>query len=94
MSISPFHAKPASPETETRRARLVVVIAIIGIAATLLAYAISPGVRHAVHSVKNSVSKVLDHDTKEHAKKGAPASTTSTSGGTAAPGLIITIPAG
>ena len=48
MSISPFHATPASPETETRRARLVTAIAIIGIVATLLAYAISPGIRHAV----------------------------------------------
>ena len=66
MSISPFHASPASPETETRRARLVTLIAVVGIAATLLAYAVSPSVRHAVghaaHSVKGAVSKALDHD--------------------------------
>jgi hypothetical protein len=46
-------------------------MATVGIAATLLAYAISPGVRHAVshaaHSVKHAVGRVLDHDaTKVH----------------------------
>ena len=44
----------------------MVAIAVVGIAATLLAYAISPGVRHAVshatHSVKHAVGNVLDHD--------------------------------
>ena len=48
MSISPFNARPVSLEGERRRARLVVAIATLGIAATLLAYGISPGVRHAV----------------------------------------------
>jgi hypothetical protein len=66
MSISPFSVRPASPATERRRARLVLIIATIGIVATLLAYAISPGIRHAVrhaaHSVKGAVSKVLDPD--------------------------------
>jgi|GEM_PF-396418 len=65
MSISPFSARPASPEGERRRAWLVVAIATAGIAATLLAYAISPGVRHAVghaaHSVNHAVGHVLDH---------------------------------
>jgi cell division protein FtsN len=69
MSISPFSARPAAPGGESRRARLVVVIATVGIAATLLAYAISPSVRHAVshaaHSVKSTVSRVLDHDTSK-----------------------------
>ncbi len=69
MSISPFHASPASPETETRRARLVTAIAVVGIAATLIAYAVSPSVRHAVghaaHSVKGAVSRALDHDKNE-----------------------------
>ena len=52
----------------------MLLIATLGIAATLLAYAISPGVRHAVghaaHSVKHAVSHVLDHDSNEneHAK--------------------------
>jgi hypothetical protein len=72
MSISPFSVRPlhpreqGSPGDERRRARLVVAIATLGIAATLLAYGISPGVRHAVghaaHSVKHAVSNVFDHD--------------------------------
>jgi len=73
MSISPFSARPVSPQGERRRARLVVAIATLGIAATLLAYAISPGVRHAVshaaHSVKHAVGNVIDKDAKaRHAK--------------------------
>lgn len=48
------------------RTRLALAIATVGIAATLLAYAASPGVRHAVghaeHSVKHAVSNVFDHD--------------------------------
>jgi hypothetical protein len=68
MAISPFSARPASPEGERRRARLALMIATVGIAAMLLAYAISPGVRHAVghaaHSVKHAVGHVFDHDHK------------------------------
>jgi cysteine sulfinate desulfinase/cysteine desulfurase-like protein len=85
MAISPFGVRPASPETERRRARLVLFIATVGIAATLLAYAISPGVRHAVghaaHSVKGAVSHVLDRDKgkKEHARKHPRISSTKTS---------------
>jgi hypothetical protein len=71
MSISPFSVGPVSPDGERRRARLVVAIAAVGIAATLLAYAISPGVRHAVghaaHSVKGAVTRVLDRDKRGHA---------------------------
>lgn len=62
MSISPFSARPASPETERRRARLVLVIAIIGIAATLLAYAVSPGLRRDVRHAAHSVGHALDRD--------------------------------
>ena len=66
MAISPFQARPASPEGEGRRARLAIAIATVGIAAILLVYAISPGVRHAVshaaHSVKHDVGNVFDHD--------------------------------
>jgi len=76
MSISPFSVRPVSPETDRRRARLVLAIATVGIAATLLAYAISPGVRHAVHSVKGAVGHVLDKDKK--AKQGAAPLTTGT----------------
>jgi hypothetical protein len=66
MAISPFNVRPASPETERRRARLVVAIATVGIAATLLAYAISPSVRHAVHRVKGDVGHVFDPDKGKH----------------------------
>src|ERR1700726_2728753 len=66
MSIAPFSTRPASPEGESRRTRLALLSATVGIAATLLAYAVSPGVRHAVghaeHSVKHAVSNVFDHD--------------------------------
>ena len=66
MSIAPFGTRPVSAQTERRRARLALAIATLGIAATLLAYAVSPGVRHAVnhaaHSVKHAVSRVLDRD--------------------------------
>jgi hypothetical protein len=83
MSISPFNAHPVSPETESRRARLVLAIAVIGIAATLIAYAISPGVRHAVghaaHSVKGAVSRALDHDKSEGKNENKPAQVTTTS---------------
>jgi hypothetical protein len=66
MSSSPFNARPALPDEERRRARIVVLIATLGIAATLLAYAAAPGVRHAVghaaHSVRHAVGNVVDHD--------------------------------
>ena len=66
MAISPFNARPASPEGERRRARLAVAIATVGIVAILLAYAASPSVRHTVshaaHSVKHAVSHVFDPD--------------------------------
>jgi hypothetical protein len=66
MTIAPFSSRPGSPERESRQARLVLVIATVGIAATLLAYAVSPGVRHAVghaaHSVNHAVSHVFDRD--------------------------------
>jgi hypothetical protein len=75
MSISPFSARPASPDGDRRRARLALLIATIGIVATLLAYAVSPGVRHVVthaeHSVKHAVGHVLDpdHPARTHTSK-------------------------
>ncbi len=73
MSISPFTARPGSPENEGRRARLVVLLVALGIAASLLAYTISPSVRHAVghaaHRLKGDVSHVLDHDQDKAASK-------------------------
>jgi hypothetical protein len=70
MAISPYGAgarpRPVDPDAEQRRARIVLLIAAVGIAAILLAYAVSPGVRHAVshaaHSVKGAVVHVLDRD--------------------------------
>jgi hypothetical protein len=80
MSISPFSARPAPsggdrPGIGQGRARLALAIAAVGIAATLLAYAISPGVRHAVshatHSVKHAVGNVLDRDAAKKAHRAA-----------------------
>jgi hypothetical protein len=78
MSISPFQARPGTPAGEGRRARLVVLLVALGIAASLLAYAISPGVRHAVGHAAHSVGRVLDRDKGEHkpGAKGTPARTT------------------
>jgi hypothetical protein len=81
MSISPFSARPSSPEAERRRAKLVVLIATVGIAATLLAYAVSPSVRHAVHSVKGAVSHALDRDKARRLARHAPAPAKSSAGG-------------
>ena len=48
----------------------MLLLVTLGIAASLLAYAISPTVRHAVghaaHSVKSTVGKVFDRDKNEH----------------------------
>jgi hypothetical protein len=52
----------------------VLAIALVGIVATLLAYAISPGVRREVSHAAHSVGHVLDRDKSgEHkeTKKGA-----------------------
>ncbi len=77
MAMAPFSPRLGSPEGESRRARLALVIAAVGIGAILLVYAISPGVRHAVrhvaHSVKHDVSHVFDHDVDHKASKHAPA---------------------
>jgi hypothetical protein len=79
MSIAPFspHHAPAPPGAQggSWRTRLAVASATLGIAATLLAYAISPGLRHAVshaeHSVGHAVSRVFDRDAaaRKHAQK-------------------------
>jgi hypothetical protein len=61
---------------EARRSRMALIAAIVGIGAALIAYALSPTVRHAVghaeHSVKHTVSNIFDHDhAKRPAHKGA-----------------------
>jgi hypothetical protein len=75
MAISPFSARPVAPGNERRRARIALALAAVGIAAILLAYAISPGVRHAVshaeHSVKHAVGHVLDPDRADRVKPSA-----------------------
>jgi hypothetical protein len=68
MSISPFSAHRASPEGESRRARLALIAAAVGIAATLLAYAVSPGVRHAVRHAEHSVKHAVSHVFERHHK--------------------------
>jgi hypothetical protein len=50
-------------EQERRRARLIVALAALGIAAMLIAYTVSPSVRHAVGKAAHGVSNVFDHDT-------------------------------
>jgi len=55
MPIAPFVPRPVPRELEARRSRLAVVAALVGIAAVLLAYAVSPGVRHAVDKVTDRV---------------------------------------
>jgi hypothetical protein len=76
MAMAPFSPRLGSPEGESRRARLALLIAAVGIAAILLVYAISPGVRHAVrhvaHTVKHDVSRVFDHDVDHKGSKHAP----------------------
>jgi hypothetical protein len=98
MSISPFSTRPApsagrGPGIGQRRPRLALAIATLGIAATLLAYAISPGVRHAVshatHSVKHAVGNVLDHDAAKKAHRAQPAPASTKKSGTAAPKRAI-----
>jgi hypothetical protein len=85
MSIAPFSPLPAArPDAQGGwwRTRLAVFSATVGIAATLLAYAISPGLRHAVshaeHSVTHAVSRVFDRDATAHkaARKTRPAKST------------------
>lgn len=84
MSIAPFHPAPTPTRrhrtrrgTEARRTRLALAAAIVGIAAALIAYGISPTVRHAVghaeHSVRHTVSNIFDRDQSKGAKhrKGA-----------------------
>jgi len=55
----------AARARERERARLIVIIAVLGIAAMLIAYAVAPGVRHAVGRAAHGVSSVFDHDTSK-----------------------------
>ncbi len=70
MPIAPFAPRPVSRDVEVRRARIAVAAAIIGIGAALLAYAVSPSVRHAVghaaRGVGHAVAKVADRVFPDH----------------------------
>src|SRR5438270_13365817 len=76
MSIAPFSVPrvPMRPGVPGGwwRPRLAVICVAVGIAATLLAYALSPGLRHAVghaeRSVRHAVSRVFDRDAGDRAK--------------------------
>jgi len=72
MPIAPFAPRPVPRELEARRSRLAVVAALIGIGAALLAYAVSPGIRHAVghaaRGVGHAVDKVTDRVFPHHAR--------------------------
>lgn len=63
MPLAPFAPRPTPDADQSRRARLAVLLAVLGIGAALLAYAISPSVRHAVkraaHSVSHAVTRVF-----------------------------------
>jgi hypothetical protein len=80
MSVAP-PSNPAILARETRRARLAVLAVTVGIAATLLAYGLAPGVRHAVshaaHTVKHAVSHVFDPDATSARRHGNPPKRTS-----------------
>ena len=60
MPLAPFAPHP-DPAQASRRGRLAVLLAVMGIAAALLAYAISPSVRHAVRRAAHSVSHAVTH---------------------------------
>jgi hypothetical protein len=90
----PVAAPPLSPDAERRRARLVVLLATIGIAAALLAYAISPSVRHAVSRAAHSVGHVIDKDKNEHKRRGAGAGAVSLRRHTASPSRSSGAPGG
>jgi hypothetical protein len=86
VPLPPFIAHPGSEATEVARGRLVAVLVALGIAAALLAYGISPSVRHAVSHAAHSVSNVLDRDKKKQKKPAGgtitvPAKAPSTGGG-------------
>ena len=72
MPLAPFAPHP-DPEKASRRGRLAVLLAVLGIAAVLLAYAISPSVRHAVKRAAHSVGHAVTHVFKGNERPAAPA---------------------
>ncbi len=84
MPIAPFAPRPVPHDVEVRRARLAVAAAVVGIAAAILAYAISPSIRHAVghaaRGVGHAVARVADRVFPDHTVS-APALPTETLSG-------------
>jgi hypothetical protein len=68
MAVPPFIARPTSEANEVARARLVVLLVAVGIAAALIAYAVSPSVRHAVSRAAHGVGDIVVKDKAAHKK--------------------------
>lgn len=71
MPLAPFAPHP-DPEQASRRGRVAVLLAVMGIGAALLAYAISPSVRHAVKRAAHSVGHAVTHVFKDNDRRAAP----------------------
>ncbi|MGH2832288.1 MAG: TlpA family protein disulfide reductase [Solirubrobacteraceae bacterium] len=71
MPLLPFRTSPPSTASDSRRARLAIAAGLVGILAALLAYAISPTVRHAVKhaagSVRHAVARVFHDEDRRQA---------------------------
>lgn len=70
MPIAPFAPRPVPRDIEARRSRIAVAAAIIGIAAALVAYALSPSIRHAVshaaRGVGHAAARLADRVFPDH----------------------------
>jgi peroxiredoxin len=73
MPLAPFATRPRPGEDPARRGRLAVLLAVLGIAAALLAYAISPGVRSTVKRAARSVGHAVTHVFKGSGRRPGPA---------------------
>jgi peroxiredoxin len=73
MPLAPFAPRPRPGEDPTRRGRLAVLLAALGIVAALIAYAISPGVRRTVKRAARSVGHAVTHVFKDNERRAAPA---------------------
>jgi peroxiredoxin len=73
MPLAPFAPRPLPRGANPRRARWAVLAATVGIGAALLAYAISPGVRHAIRRAAGSVKHAVVHAFPDNDQPSAPA---------------------
>lgn len=71
MPLLPFRTSPSATPGDSRRARLALAAGLVGILAALLAYTISPTVRHAVKhaagSVRHAVARVFHDEDRRRA---------------------------